>query len=107
MKLFDEGLFRTKRISNKHIYLRLCSVIICIVSLIIALASDSALALKNPSAVYCRALGYEYMTIHEERGARGLCKLTDGQTVDAWDFITGKVAQEFSYCKKMGMQLKQ
>jgi len=106
MKLFDIGFFRAERIFRKYIFSRLCSVIFCIISLLIALGSDSALALKNPSAVYCTALGYEYSTVREDKGVRGMCKFPNDQIVDAWAFLYGKVAQEFSYCSKNGYAIK-
>ena len=57
-------------------------------------------AMLNPSAVYCEALGYNYTVETTEFGEKGLCKLPNGQAVDAWQFLEGKVAQEYSYCKK-------
>ncbi|MEM2121941.1 MAG: DUF333 domain-containing protein [Candidatus Woesearchaeota archaeon] len=54
----------------------------------------------NPAAVYCEALGYRYLI--EE----GLCELPNGQRVIDWDFLKGKVAQEYSYCVREGYQIK-
>ncbi|AMM41862.1 protein containing DUF333 [Candidatus Desulfofervidus auxilii] len=67
--------------------------------------NDFAFALKNPAAVYCEALGYEYITFYEEKGIRGACKLPNNP-VDAWDFLKGKVAQEYSYCVRQGYEMK-
>ncbi|MGB9749159.1 MAG: DUF333 domain-containing protein [Candidatus Woesearchaeota archaeon] len=54
----------------------------------------------NPAAVYCEAMGYKYL--QEE----GLCELSNGERVSDWDFLEGKVAQDYSYCSKQGYQIK-
>ena len=74
--------------------------------LVLLLNVNPALALKNPSQVYCSALGYEYKTIVEARGAKGLCVLPDAQVVSAWDFLRGTIAQEWNYCEKNGYESK-
>jgi C1A family cysteine protease/putative hemolysin len=63
-------------------------------------------ALVNPAAAYCSALGYEYVVETGEQGERGLCQFPDGQTVDAWEFLQGKVAPEYSYCEIRGCEIK-
>lgn len=67
---------------------------------------NSVFALLNPSAVYCKALGYEYISKPTENGVRGYCKLPNGQLVSAWKFLQGEVAQEFGYCAKQGYKTK-
>jgi putative hemolysin len=67
-------------------------------------------ATPNPAKLYCDKMNeefglsgrYAYNIVEEEAGQRGVCVLPDGQEVDAWDFFTGKVAAEYSYCAKMG-----
>ncbi len=73
--------------------------------LFIIMTVDSTLALRNPAAVYCKALGYEYMIFYEKGGARGACMLPNNP-VDAWDFLKGKVGREYSYCIKQGYEIK-
>ncbi len=70
------------------------------------LFKNSAFSLLNPSAVYCRALGYEYLIENTPKGQRGLCKLPNGKVVSAWQFLRGEVAQDFSFCKKQGYDIK-
>ena len=65
-----------------------------------------ALALVNPAAAYCQALGYNYTIESTELGDVGLCQLPNGQTVDAWDFLRGKVALEWSYCAREGYEAR-
>lgn len=75
--------------------------------LVLFVSINSVGALHNPSAVYCRELGYNYTCeTTPDGGQRGLCVLPDGQIVDAWDFLEGKVGQEYSYCKKEGYEMK-
>ena len=64
------------------------------------------LAMANPSVVYCESLGYTYYTKTTELGDVGYCKLPNGNEVNAWDFYMGKVAQEYTYCSKMGYEIK-
>jgi len=63
-------------------------------------------AMKNPAAVYCEELGYTYKVQKTELGDLGLCVLPNGKEVDAWKFLEGKDAQEYSYCKKHGYEIK-
>ncbi len=64
--------------------------------------SPYELGMPNPAAYYCRELGYEYETVRTEGGARGLCVLPTGERVDAWEFFRGRIAQEHSYCPRLG-----
>jgi putative hemolysin len=77
--------------------------IISITILILLVATISGI--KNPSAVYCEEMGYEFIINSTEQGEEGLCRLPDGTEVSAWDFLKGKVATEFSYCEKNGYEL--
>ncbi len=74
--------------------------------LTILLAISAASALKNPSAVYCEALGYEYVIYSTPLGEVGKCILPNGEAVNAWDFYTGRVAVEYSYCTIKGYEAK-
>lgn len=63
------------------------------------------LAITNPAATYCQALGYQYQTVKADDGSEsGYCKLQDGRSVDAWKFLLGLEAQDCSYCAKRGYQ---
>jgi len=73
--------------------------IFAIFLIFLLILTQISFSLRNPAAVYCEALGYKY-----ELG--GICILPNGQKVNAWDFLLGKVAQEYSYCKKMGYEIK-
>jgi len=72
-----------------------------VVSLFV-LAPASALALKNPAAVYCTAMGYEYRVEHTANGDVGYCILPGAEIVDAWKFLLGEIAQDKSYCASKG-----
>lgn len=61
-----------------------------------------ALGLLDPATVYCTNLGYNYTAT--ETGEN--CKLPDGSSVDAWSFLLGEVGNEYSYCKRMGYEIK-
>jgi putative hemolysin len=66
-----------------------------------------AAAMLNPSAVYCTASGYTYETVKRSTGSEyGVCHLPDNTYVDAWEFLRGRVGQQFNYCLRMGYQSK-
>jgi putative hemolysin len=70
------------------------------------LSTSQTFAMLNPAAAYCSALGYEYFTGLTKKGERTLCKLPNNEIVDAYDFLRGKVALTWSYCAKMGYEVK-
>jgi len=63
------------------------------------------LGTANPAAVYCKALGYSYKIVKTEEGEKGICKFPDGSECDAWDFLSGKCGQKWSYCERTGGKL--
>lgn len=71
--------------------------------MIVFLAATSVSAMKNPAAVYCTSLGYEYMTeVNQTSGGTiGLCR-TPAETLDAWKFIQGEEGQDRGYCARKG-----
>ena len=65
--------------------------------------SSQMVGTKNPAAVYCTELGYEYKIIKTEQGERGICVIPEtGEEFDAWDFLEGKVGHDYSYCARIG-----
>jgi putative hemolysin len=81
----------------------------CVGFLLICAQIVQVHATANVAELYCAKLGedfgnYSYQTREEEAGQRGVCVLPDNQQVDAWDFFTGKVAVEYSYCAKRGYE---
>ncbi len=73
--------------------------------IIIILLSVPVLALRNPAAIYCEELGYEFITEKEEDGIRGYC-LVENNKFDAWDFYQGKVGENYSYCASLGYNIE-
>jgi len=65
-----------------------------------------AFALRNPAAVYCEELGYEYSIQDSDLGEVGYCQVSATQNVNAWDFLSGKVALDKSYCARQGYEAK-
>ena len=76
------------------------------VLLCISLLVSPALALRDPSAVYCSAMGYNFTIGHSPAGEVGFCTLPDGKTVDAWKFLQGKEGSDQGYCAKKGFSQK-
>ena len=70
---------------DAHRIVRLASLLMLAAGMMIMPAA----AMKDPSAVYCEALGYDFTTLATEEGEQGLCTLPDGR-VDAWQFLQGK-----------------
>lgn len=65
-----------------------------------------ALAMLDLASVYCEALGYDSFTAMTKKGEVAVCILPDDRLVNAWDFYTGKVALEWSYCAQKGYEAK-
>ncbi|MDX2418704.1 MAG: DUF333 domain-containing protein [Xanthomonadales bacterium] len=70
---------------------------IFLITLGLAITSQTH-ALKNPAAVYCEALGYEYQIVGTKKGEKGICVINPETKVDAWEFLQGKVKQEHNAC---------
>ena len=79
--------------------------IIVFIFLTFILFTKPLYALLNPSAVYCKALGYTFTTESTSQGMQSKCILADGQSVDAWDFFLGRVAQDMSICARKGYEM--
>lgn len=86
---------------------RIAACLLLAAALIItALAVQPAAALRDPAAVYCTALNYTFtLTTVPSGGMADTCILPNNQKVDAWQFLQGRVATEYSYCAKQGYRL--
>lgn len=73
---------------------------------ILPLATPPAAALYNPAALYCTALNYSYSTVTGPDGVTGYCVLPGNQKVEAWTFLQGKEATQYSYCTQQGYPLE-
>lgn len=80
--------------------------LVAAVLLLLGIVNPPTMGMVNPSAAYCEALGYEYFSESTPEGEMGLCRLPNGEAVDAWQFLEGKVGQEYSYCQQEGYQIK-
>jgi len=66
---------------------------------------SAGLTMKNPAAVYCTDLGYEYQIVEYEDGSQnGVCHLPDGSTCSAWAFLEGRCGAEHSICARRGLE---
>lgn len=76
--------------------------LLIVLAVLVGLITDQARALNNPAAVYCTALGNEYSVERGAAGEAGYCVLSNGERVDAWQFLLGEVAQSSNYCAIQG-----
>lgn len=65
-----------------------------------------ASAMKNPAAVYCVEMGYEFVVEKTSEGELGYCVFPDGSKCIDWAFLIGDCGIEKSYCEKEGYELK-
>ncbi|UCH51196.1 MAG: DUF333 domain-containing protein, partial [Chloroflexota bacterium] len=65
-----------------------------------SLNESGNIGVRNPAAMYCNEMGYEYKIIKTADGEKGICVLPDGKECDAWAFYRGECGEEFSYCAK-------
>jgi len=90
--------------SRDTIYFKPAIIVMLALALFAAFFPCSAL--KNPAAVYCQSMGYNYTIERTDNGEAGYCWLPNGQSVDAWEFLLGEAGQEFGYCARMGLRQK-
>ena len=82
-----------------NIKIKIKSSIFLICAALLIMNSGAVYAMKDPAAVYCKELGYEWdIEVTAKGNERGICILPDGQRVDEWDFLEGKAALNWSYC---------
>lgn len=93
-------------INNKILVLNLLLVTILLILALIAISIPKTYALLDPAAAYCQACGYNYSVEETALGEEGFCTLPNNEKVDAWDFLTGKTALEWSYCSTHGYGAK-
>ncbi len=48
---------------------------------------DASTQLANPAATFCVESGHKYEIRDGEDGQTGVCILSDGREVDAWDYF--------------------
>ena len=72
------------------------------VFILLSLLAAPSYAARNPSAVYCAALGYSYQTKETVEGTVGFCKFTGSVECNSWDFLWGKCGTDYSYCAGQG-----
>lgn len=68
--------------------------------IILLLLLGISFALRNPAAVYCESLGYDYNL------SRGDCEFGNNESANAWAFLRGEAAQDYGYCAEEGYQMK-
>ncbi len=75
--------------------------------ILLALLLPSVAALRNPAAVYCDSMGYNYTVESLPDGDfLSSCALPDGTKADAWRFLEGTEGTNYSYCAKEGYPLE-
>lgn len=83
--------------------LRTLALLILIAGVLSSVVVMPASGMRDPAAVYCKALNYTYVPMTApDGGIIDMCTLPDKQTVDAWKFLQGEIAPEYSYCAKRG-----
>jgi len=61
-------------------------------------------SMRNPAAVYCTELGYEYEHVEaSDDSQRGLCRFPNDTSCNAWDFLTGYCGQDYNACAREGL----
>lgn len=73
---------------------------------LVVMLSTIVVGIKNPSAIYCEELGFEYEKVISSDGSQtGYCIVKD-QKFNAWDFFQGKVGENYSYCAEQGYDIE-
>jgi len=81
-------------------------LIVPVILILLALAVLPVHAMKDPSAVYCTAMGYSYETVRDPAGEYGVCRMPNHQYISSWKFLRGQEGQQFNYCALKGYPSK-
>jgi putative hemolysin len=65
-------------------------------------STEKIVVMPNPSAVYCEGLGYPEESVERNGGMDADCIFPDGSRCGAWDLLSGRCGQEFTYCEMQG-----
>jgi len=65
-------------------------------------SDENIVGMENPAAVYCEGLGYPEEPVEVEGGMDAECILPDSSRCGAWDLLSGRCGQEFTYCEMKG-----
>jgi putative hemolysin len=65
-------------------------------------STENIVGMPNPSAVYCEGLGYPEESVERNGGMDADCIFPDGSRCGAWDLLSGRCGQEFTYCEMQG-----
>ena len=69
-------------------------------------ASCEGISIVNPAGAYCQLMGYTAGIAENETGQFSTCTLPDDTVCDAWEFLSGKCGQEYSYCAMNGYDME-
>ena len=64
--------------------------------------TEDIVGMPNPSAVYCDGLGYPQENVERNGGMDADCIFPNGSRCGAWDLLSGRCGQEFTYCEMQG-----
>jgi putative hemolysin len=71
---------------------------LCMLLITFIILFCTAFAMRNPSAVYCGELGYDFYVVDTPLGQIGKCQFPDGTAVSGWDFLRGTAGEDYNYC---------
>lgn len=77
-----------------------------VLGILITALAISAWGFRDPAAVYCGQLGYQYTTKQIAEGDVGYCEFSDGTECQEFDFLQGVCGMQHSYCAQKGYQQK-
>ena len=60
--------------------------------------ATGSVGMRDPSAVYCTEMGYEFRILRAKDGEKGICVMPDGEECDSWAFYSGQCGEHYSYC---------
>lgn len=80
---------------------------VSILSSTLFFGASSISPMPDPSAVYCKFLGYDTEIRKDLQGNEyAVCIFPDGSECDTWAFYRGSCGQPYSYCSKKGCETK-
>lgn len=79
--------------------------IVLISFLWILLSAWIVFAIPNPASIYCKEVNGTIEINETPLGEQGLCAI-NGNKYDEWEFLEGKIGQNYSWCIKNGYEIE-
>ncbi len=87
--------------SKKFVRKSIVNIVLISFLWVLLLSTGIVFAIPNPASIYCKEVNGTIEINETPLGEQGLCAI-NGNKYDEWEFLEGKVGQNYSWCIKNG-----